>query len=78
MPANQILAVTEAVRQKATGPGQFRFCGWLGQVFTVEASADLTAWKALANVTNLTGTVEFTDRDAALSTQRFYRVASHS
>lgn len=74
VPAKQILTVTEPVRLQATGLGQLQCKSWKGQAFTVKASADLTAWNAIATVTNLTGTVEFTDPEAALSTQRFYRV----
>jgi hypothetical protein len=74
VPANQILTVTEPVRLQTTGPGQFHFRGWLGQVFTVEASADLTAWDAITTVTNLTGAVDFADPNVALSARRFYRV----
>jgi hypothetical protein len=74
VPANQILTVIEPVHLQTTGPGQFHFRGWLGQVFTVEASADLTTWNMVTTVTNLTGTVEFADPEAALSAQRFYRV----
>jgi hypothetical protein len=37
-------------------------------------SADLTAQNGIATVTNLTGTVEFTDPDVALAARRFYRV----
>ena len=74
VPANRILSVTEPVRLQATGCGQLQFKSWKGQAFTIEASADLTAWKPIAAVTNLTGTVEFVDPDAALSARRFYRV----
>ena len=74
--AKQTLTVTEPIRLQATGRGQFRFKSWKGQAFTIKASADLMAWNAIATVTNLTGTVEFTDPDAALCMQRFYRVAS--
>jgi len=75
VPANQTLTVTEPVRLQATGRGQFQFKSWKGQAFTIMASADLTTWNAIATVTNLTGTVEFTDPDAAGQTQRFYRVS---
>jgi hypothetical protein len=74
VPANQILTVIEPVRLQTTGLGQFHFRAWLGQVFTVKASADLTVWNSIATVTNLTGTVQFTDPEAALSARRFYRV----
>ncbi len=74
VPVNQILTVIEPFRLQTTGPGQLRFRGYLGQVFNIEASADLAAWKAVTTVTNLTGTVEFADPEAAASTRHFYRV----
>jgi hypothetical protein len=37
-------------------------------------STDLTDWMTLGTVTNLTGTLEFADPNAALSARRFYRV----
>ena len=41
--------------------------------FEVQASIDLKQWSSVTTVTNLTGTLEFTDLDAANLTQRFYR-----
>ena len=41
--------------------------------FDVQASADLDQWLPLATVTNLTGTLEFTDPNAASQSRRFYR-----
>jgi hypothetical protein len=76
LPAKQILTVTEPVRLQATGLGQFQFKSWKGQAFTIKASADLTAWNSIATVTNLTGTVEFTDPEAGLLAQRFYRLVT--
>ena len=64
----------EPAKLQVTGTGRFCIPSWWGQVFTVQASADLTAWGRIAAVTNLTGTAEFTDPDAGLSTQKFYRV----
>jgi hypothetical protein len=75
VPADQILTVIEPVRLEVTGPGRLQFRTWRGHVLTVEASSDLTMWSPVATVTNLTGTAEFADPDAALSQQRFYRVA---
>jgi len=75
VPAKQTLTVTEPVRLRATGLGQLQFKSWESQAFTIKASADLTAWNAIATVTNVTGTVEFTDPGAALVSTRFYRVA---
>ena len=38
----------------------------------VQASIDLKQWWPVTTVTNLTGTLEFTDPDAAGILQRFY------
>ena len=41
--------------------------------FEVQASIDLKQWLPVTTVTNRTGTLEFTDPDAANLVQRFYR-----
>ena len=41
--------------------------------FEVQSSIDLKQWSAVTTVTNLTGTLEFTDPDAANLMRRFYR-----
>ena len=41
--------------------------------FEVQASIDLKQWSPVSTVTNLTGTLEFTDPDAANLIRRFYR-----
>ena len=41
--------------------------------FELQASIDLKQWSPVTTVTNLTGTLEFTDPDAASLMQRFYR-----
>jgi hypothetical protein len=41
--------------------------------FEVQASTDLNQWSPLTTVTNLTGTLEFTDPNAGNHLQRFYR-----
>jgi hypothetical protein len=71
--ANQILTVTEPARLKVSGPGAFRVQSWKGMAFEVQASIDLKQWSPLTTVTNLTGTLEFTDPDAASHLRRFYR-----
>ena len=42
--------------------------------FEVQASTNLNQWSPLTTVTNLTGTLEFTDPDAANHLRRFFRV----
>ena len=41
--------------------------------FVVEASTDPKQWSPMTTVTNLTGTLELTDPDAANLLRRFYR-----
>ena len=41
--------------------------------FEVPASIDLKQWSPVTTVTNLTGTLEFKDPDAANHWRRFYR-----
>ena len=42
--------------------------------FEIQASIDLKQWSPVTTVTNLTGTLEFTDPDTANLMRRFYRV----
>ena len=69
----QFLTVTEPARLLALRPGTFRVQSWKGMAFEVQASIDLKQWSPVTIVTNLTGTLEFTDPDAANLVQRFYR-----
>ncbi|MCI0541902.1 MAG: FG-GAP-like repeat-containing protein [Verrucomicrobiales bacterium] len=71
--ANQFLTVTEPVRLQVSGPGVFRVQSWKGMAFEMQASTDLVQWLPLTTVTNLTGTLDFTDQDATNHLQRFYR-----
>ena len=54
-------------------PGAFRVQSWKGMAFEVQASANLEQWSPVTTVTNLTGTLDFTDPDATNLMQRFYR-----
>ncbi len=47
--------------------------GTIGHRYEIHATADLGAWSVLGRLTNLTGTVQFTDPAATNATQRFYR-----
>ncbi|MEY2427378.1 MAG: hypothetical protein QOJ40_263 [Verrucomicrobiota bacterium] len=55
------------------GQLQLTISGWPGDVYRVLASTDLLDWKTIATITNLTGIVQFTDPEAAIYDQRFYR-----
>jgi len=57
----QLLTVTEPARLHVSGPGAFRVLSWKGTAFEVQASTDLKQWSPVSIVTNLTGTLEFTD-----------------
>ena len=52
---------------------QFTADAWKGMAFEVQTSIDLKQWLPATTVTNLTGTLEFTDPDAVNLLQRFYR-----
>jgi len=71
----QFLTVTEPTRLQSRGAGILRIQSWKGMAFEVQASTDLKQWSPMTTVTNLTGTLEFTDPDTANSFRRFYRTA---
>lgn len=51
----------------------FTLTGVPGQRIAIEATTNLVDWSLLATLTNLTGTVQFNDTDAASVGRRFYR-----
>lgn len=71
--AKQSLTVTEPARLQVLGTGVLRVQSWKGMAFEIQASTDLKQWSPLTTVTNLSGTVEFTDPDTASHLRRFYR-----
>jgi len=71
--SKQFLTVIEPARLQVSGPGTFRVQSWKGMAFEVQASTNLAQWSPVTTVTNLTGTLEFTDPDAANDLRRFYR-----
>src|SRR5206468_10522444 len=62
-------------RRAAAGAFEFTLTGPPG-IYTVLASANLTAWSELSAVTNNLGSAGFTDMEAGLSRQKFYSVRS--
>ncbi len=70
----QFLTLTEPARLQALGAGVLRIQSWKGMAFEVQTSTDLNQWSPLTTVTNLTGTLEFTDPNAANDLRHFYRV----
>jgi hypothetical protein len=73
MTPGKLLTVTEPARLQTLGAGVLRIQSWRGMAFKVQTSTDLDQWVTLTTVTNLTGTVEFTDPDATKELRRFYR-----
>jgi len=47
--------------------------GNLGARYTIEASSNLTSWSSLVTLTNVAGTVEYTDLTASHPSNLFYR-----
>ncbi len=70
----QHLTVTEPPKLEATGRSQFRIRSWRGMAFDVESSTDLSHWTSVGPVTNLTGTLDFSDLGIDDHTACFYRV----
>ena len=73
MASNQFLTVTEPARLWALGASVLGIQSWEGMAFEVQASTDLEKWLPVTTVTNLTGTLEFADPNAANDVRRFYR-----
>lgn len=73
VPAHQTLTITEPAQLQVTGPGRICIQSWKGMAFEVQSSTDLKTWQSLETVTNLTGTLEFTDPAAASHSACFYR-----
>ncbi|MSU62284.1 MAG: hypothetical protein EXS31_07790 [Pedosphaera sp.] len=69
----QRLTVTEPARLQALRAGVLRIQSWKGMAFEVQASTDLNLWSPVTTVTNLTGTLEFTDPEVTNPSRRFYR-----
>lgn len=69
--AEQFLTITDPERFQTPGAGVICIQSWKGMAFDVQASADPDQWSPLTTVTNLTGTLEFMDPDAAAPLRRF-------
>jgi hypothetical protein len=69
----RVASVPEPARLQTLGAGVLGIQSWKGMVFEIQASTDLDQWSTLTVVTNLNGTLEFTDPDAANHLRRFYR-----
>jgi hypothetical protein len=58
------------------GAFNFTILGSPGQVLAVETSTNLTVWTPIGTVTNVTGSVEFTDPAATNLERRYYRAVA--
>jgi hypothetical protein len=63
-----------APRYGKSGEFIFSLTGDPGATYSIQASTDLVNWDTLTSALNATGTIEFTDPDAASFSRRFYRV----
>ena len=61
------------IRRDPSGRVTLRLEGTSGRSYRVDVSEDLRAWQTVATVTNLDGTVSFTDPPSLTRPQRFYR-----
>ena len=69
----QFLTLTEPAQLQTLRTGVLRIQSWKGMAFEMQASSDLKQWSPVTTVTDLTGTLEFTDPDAENPSRRFYR-----
>ena len=56
-----------------TGDKQLRLTGPVGQRYRIETSADFGGWSNWLRLTNLTGTLQFTDPASNSAARRYYR-----
>jgi hypothetical protein len=69
----QYLTVTEPAKLSMPESGELHIQCWKGMAYCIEGSSDLANWTPLATVTNLAGTLQWTDPDAPGQSTRFYR-----
>lgn len=74
VPVKQYLTVTEPTRLQMTQPGQLQIQCWKGMSYSIECSSNLAGWTPMATVTNVAGTLQWTDPNASGLSTRFYRV----
>jgi hypothetical protein len=72
--------VAEVVRRRTVSSSrivaehfELNVSGLPGEVYQIQASTNLVHWEIVGVVTNLTGTAQFTDSQAANFSQRFFR-----
>ena len=80
--ADQILTVNEPTRLEphlliSDEIVELKVKSWTGLVHQIEASSDLVDWTHITTLTNLTGSLRFSDPGAKNSLKRYYRLSSH-
>jgi enediyne biosynthesis protein E4 len=73
--ANQYLTVVEPTKLSMPKVGELHIQCWRGMIYRIDSSADLLSWKPLATVTNVAGSLQWTDPEAPGQAARFYRAA---
>jgi hypothetical protein len=68
-----LMADPAFVKLGTAAPGALSFRSWIGVPFALECSSNLLDWSALAILTNLTGTLDYTDSESSDYPCRFYR-----
>jgi hypothetical protein len=63
-------------RRRRDGAWELAITGAPGRMQHVYASSDLKAWTRVSSKVNESGTINYTDRQAATAAQRFYKVES--
>jgi len=71
--ANRVPPEISSVALLSNGSIQLTLTGYVGNAFRVFGSTNLQDWQALAALTNLTGSLFFTDPAATNYSQRYYR-----
>ena len=64
-----------APRRGTNGLFQATAFGPTGQAFTVQISSNLSVWASALRLTNVTGTLDFSDPDSLSASNRFYRTS---
>jgi Ig-like domain-containing protein len=65
--------VMNSMQVVINGQLQFQLSGTPGDAYGIESSSNLSDWTSAATLTNLMGTIQFTDPAAVNQPQRFYR-----
>src|SRR5262249_17980843 len=76
VPASLVISTPPTLSSMLTlnnGSAQFTLTGTPGDQYTIEFSTDLVNWTDAAKLTNIIGTVQFTDTQASNYLHGFYR-----